>query len=79
MTLSVTDLLRLISNCQTINNNTANKEERMYIVYYSRMIQRDNKWFIETGKVSTPKGKLTAIRKKCKVLGLRINAIIPVY
>lgn len=51
----------------------------MYIVHYSRMIQRDNKWYIEMGKVNTPKGKLTAIRKKCKVLGLRINAIIPVY
>ena len=51
----------------------------MYIVHYSRMIQRDNKWYIEMGKVNTPKGKLTAIRKKCKALGLRINAIIPVY
>ena len=51
----------------------------VYIVHYSRMIQRNNKWYVESGKVNTPKGRLTSIKKKCKALGLRINAIIPVY
>jgi len=51
----------------------------MYIVHYSKMIQRDGKWYVATGKVTSTLKGMSSIRRKCKEQGLRINAIIPVY